>query len=175
MEEIKMKIKNGDAHNNPALIFVLSAILLILGCAVTVLYVVFVLPIIVLVVGLVFVAAGIWLVIFGALRLKKIKAYKSVLENPNAFVTTATFVSARVSSYSSVRVGHIPVKANVYKKITYDYQDEMGITHRVKSTLSYVPNQIAYLREKGTFAIKCKGNVSVIIEELPKMNDMYNL
>ena len=50
-----MKIKNGDAHNNPALIFVLSAILLILGCAVTVLYVVFVLPIIALVVGLVFV------------------------------------------------------------------------------------------------------------------------
>ena len=70
---------------------------------------------------------------------------------------------------------NVPTSLNVYKKIIYTYTDENKIQQTCKSVLSYTSNQVQHLQNKGTFKIKCKGNLSAIIEELPAQNKNFNI
>lgn len=170
--------KNGDANNNPTLIIVL-AVIFILGGLGSCVAVIGNFQAFLLVLGLILLAVGILFMVYGIKRKKTLKAYSELLNDPNAFMTTATFVKAKFASYSSTSVGvggiSLPTSVNVYKKIVYTYVDETGTTQNATSSLSYTPNQVDYLKEKGTFKIKCKGKVSVIIEEIPTQNKNFNL
>ena len=95
--------------------------------------------------------------VFGILRALSIKKYKALYNDPNAHVTNAKFVKAKMSSYSSKSVGvgpvNVPTSINVYKKIIYTYTDETGVEHTATSTMSYTPNQVKHLEGWGTFKI----------------------
>lgn len=170
--------KNGDANNNPTLILIIAVIfalggLILIGVNFSQFQAV------VLIIGIVLLAAGVCLFVYGIKRSKAMKAYSELLNDPNAFKTTATFVKAVFSSYSSKSVGvngfNLPTSVNIYKKVCYSYVDENGERHDAKSVLSYTSNQVEFLKQKGTFNIKCKGNVSAIIEEIPVQNGAFNL
>ena len=170
--------KNGDANNNPALIIALGLLFAIggIGCLalLTKGY-----SVVLLSVGVILTPIGILLFVFGILRAKKLKEYKNLLNDPNAHATDAKFIKAKMSSYTTKSVGvngiNVPTSVNVYNKIYYSYTDENGVAQTVKSTLSYTRNQVEYLQNKGEFKIKCKGNVSAIIEELPEQNKNFNI
>lgn len=170
--------KNGDANNNPKLIIVLGLIFAIggIGCL---LILSRGFSGLLLAVGLLLVSFGSLLFVFGILRAKKIKAYKNLLNNPNAFMTEAKFIKATFAGFSSESAGvgrlQVTTSVNVYKKITYSYIDENQVEQTGKSILSYTPNQVEYLQQKGSFKIKCKGNLSCIIEELPAQNKNFNI
>lgn len=170
--------KNGDANNNPVLIIVLSVLFTIGGVA-CLASLVNSFDGMLLTIGLILTIVGILLLVFGILRAKKIKAYKVLLNNPNAFITEAKFVKAKFASYTTKSVGagniNIPTTVNMYKKIIYSYTDEKGMAQTGKSTLSYTPNQVEYLERKGMFRIKCQGNLSCIIEEIPAQNKNFNI
>lgn len=174
-------MKNHDINNKPAFIFVLAAIFFSGGLAGLIIFwnEEFEYKIWVMIALAVLMVAGVIFVVYGSLRLVKLTKSKRLKNDPNAFVTDATFIKANFSSYSSSSIGvggiAIPTSLNVYKKITYEYVDEMGEKHVVKSNLSYFPKQIEYLQRKGTFKIKCCGKYSEIIEELPEVNSTFNL
>ncbi len=174
-------MKNKDINNKPALILVFAAIFLIGGIAGLIAAIgsksedktlFLVITILLIVIGVVF-------VVYGSIRAKKITDRKKLLNDPNAFVTEATFIGAKMSSYSSsmTTVAGIPVSGHmsVYKKVIYEYVDENGVKRTAKSNLSYFPKQIEYLKNLNKFKIKCKGNISEIIEEVPEVNSKINL
>lgn len=170
--------KNGDANNNPVLIIVFSLIFVIGGIAcLAMLTKEF--DGLLLAVGLILTPIGICLLVFGVMRTKKLKAYKRLLNNPNAYITEGKFLKAKFAGYSQKSVGlngmNIPTSINVYKKVIYTYTDEKGLVQTGKSILSYTPNQVEYLQNKGTFKVKCEGNVSCIIEEIPTQNKDFNI
>ena len=116
---------------------------------------------------------------FGILRLVKVNKCKALIEDPNAYTTEAKFIKSVMVSYStrSVGVGNIdvPTSINVYKKVVYEYADENGNYQKVKSVFKYFPKQVDFLKEKGTFKIKCKGKLSAIMEEMPDDNSRFNI
>lgn len=170
---------NGDSNNNPLLMFIFGAIFTLAGLIILPLSIIKSMEVWVTIIAGVLLVAGIIILVAAVLRTIVIKAYNQVLNDQNAFITQAEFVSAKFSNYTSTTVGvgnvEIPTKLNVYKKIIYTYTDEHGEQRTVKSILSYTPNQVEYLQNKGTFKIKCQGNISAIIEELPAMNSRYNV
>jgi len=170
--------KNGDANNNPILIIVLPIIFILSGCM-CLLLTLKSFDALVLLIGCILLLAGIALFIFGIKRSKMLKAYKSILNNPNSHITEATFIKATISSFTSKTVGvngrSLPTSINVYKKIKYSYTDENGVQQIGKSVLSYTSNQVKFLQNKGKFRIKCCGKISVIIEEIPEQNANFNL
>ena len=170
--------KNGDANNNPIVMIVLGAIFSVAGIVCLIMLAKEFNPLFALV-GAVLAVCGVAFLVFGILRGKTLKAYKNLLNDPNALVTDAQFIKATVSSYKSRSIGvggiDVPTSINIYKKITYSYVDEKGVKQTVKSVLSYTPNQADFLQNKGTFKIKCKGDFSAIIEELPEQNKRFNV
>ena len=174
-------MKNKDANNKPILILVLSAIFILGGFAglIAALKNDFENKTLLIVVTIILIVVGILFLVYGILRQIALSKNNKLLKDPNAYETTATFVSSKLSSYSSSSVGvggiNLPTSMNVYKKIIYSYTDEQGVQHTVKSTTSYFPNQVEFLKQKGTFKIKCKGKLSVITEEVPETNSRYNL
>lgn len=131
------------------------------------------------VLGLGLLAIGLIILAYGILKATKLKKYKALYNDPNAHLTDAKFIKAKLSSYSSKSVGvgnlDIPTSINVYKKIIYSYVDETGVEHTVKSLLSYTPNQVEYLQNLGTFKVKCSGNLSAVVEEVPNENKHFNI
>ena len=107
------------------------------------------------------------------------KKYKALIQDPHAYTTNAQFIKATVSGYTrrSVGVGNVDITTsmNVYKKVHYSYVDEAGVTQTVKSVWSFTPNQVEYLKDKRFFKIKCKGNFSAIVEEVPEQNKHFNV
>ena len=170
--------KNGDANNNPVLIIVLGLLFLV-GGVVSLIILCKGFNGLLLTVGLILTPVGILFIVFGIMRAKKLKAYKELLNNPNAHITDARFLKATFASYTSKSFGvggiSVPTSVNVYKKITYSYTDDNGMVQTGKSVLSYTPNQVEYLQNKGMFKIKCKGKVSAIIEEIPAQNKNFNI
>lgn len=170
-------MKNKDVNNQPVFLFILSVFFLGVGLA----GLIFSWnadienKTLILVAFAIFAVVGLYLLVYGIIRAVKIGTVKRLINNPYAFVTDATFVKANISSYSSTHINHIPTSANVHMKITYEYVDEMGEKHVVKSISSYYPKQVEYLRQKGTFKIKCDGKYSDIIEKLPEANSRYNI
>ena len=129
--------------------------------------------------GLGFFAAGALLSAFAISQIVLVNKCKKLYNDPNAFVADAKFVKSVLVGYSTRSVGvagiDVPTSINVYKKIVYEYTDETGTQQKVKSPLKYVPAQAKFLEEKGTFKIKCKGKLSVIIEDLPDEKARYNV
>lgn len=170
--------KSSDANNKPALILFLGILFLLGGGACAVFG--FLKSINVLgIAGLVLLAVGALVFVFGIIRAIKIKKYKALYNDPNARVTDAKFVKAKMSSYSTKSIGvgmiDVPTSINVYKKIIYTYTDENGVEHTVTSLMSYTPNQVRHLESLGTFKIKCAGKDSAIIEDIPDENKHFNL
>lgn len=174
-------MKNKDINNKPALIFLFAVLFLGGGLAGIIGFwnkdvedKTFLLG-----VCAVFVVVGLYLTIYGIIRAVKLSTVKKLKDDPTAFVTDATFIKANFSSYSSSSISSgsvtVPTSINVFMKITYEYVDEMGEKHVVKSTSSYYPKQIEYLQQKGTFKIKCRGKYSEIIEEIPEVNSKFNI
>ena len=117
--------KSSDANNTPGLILFLGVLFILGGGAACVFG--FLKSIKVLgIVGLVLFAVGVLVFVFGILRALSIKKYKALYNDPNAHVTNAKFVKAKMSSYSSKSVGvgpvSVPTSINVYKKIIYTYK-----------------------------------------------------
>lgn len=170
--------KNGDANNNPVLIIVLSIIFMFGGVA-SLLLTIKDFSGWLLAIGLILTPVGILLLVFGILRAKMMKKYKELLNDPKAYITDARFVKATFAGYSSKSAGagriSVVTSVNIYKKIRYSYTDENGMVQTGKSVLSYTPNQVKYLSNKGIFKIKCKGNISAIIEEIPVQNKDFNI
>ncbi|MBQ8615368.1 MAG: hypothetical protein IJ415_02260 [Clostridia bacterium] len=170
--------KNGDANNNPVLVIVLGLIFAIGGIACLAMLTKGFSGML-LTIGLILTPIGILFIVYGIMRAKKVKAYKTLLNNPNAHITEARFVKATMSSYTSKSFGvggiSVPTSVNVYKKIHYSYTDENGMAQTGKSVLSYTPNQVEYLQNKGMFKIKCKGKLSAIVEEIPAQNANFNI
>lgn len=172
--------KNRNINDKPGALIAIGLLFLLPGIALIISYfLVKNFPILVVIVGAVFAAVGLFIFIFGILRTKTMKKYKALLNDPNAYTTDATFIRSRFSSMqgSSVSVGFVtaPISADIYKKIIYSYTDQNGQHHEVKSIMSFVPNQVRYLEQKGTFKIKCDGAVSAVIEELPDISATFNL
>ena len=171
--------KNGDANNNPTLMFIISIIFIAGGIGAIVANLIGATETLFLIVGIVLLLAGCAIFVYAILRTRVLKAYKKLLEDEFALVTDATFIGSKLSGYTSKSVGvngfNVPTRVNVYKKIIYEYTDEFGIKRTVKSTLSYVSKQIEYLQQKHTFKIKCRGPISAIIEEVPEIDSRYNL
>ena len=165
-------MKNNDANNKPWLIL-LIAIVFVLGGGAAILFT----PWLEMgsIIGLILCPVGILLFVFGLLRAIQISKVRNLMYDASAIETTANFVKSKVSSYTSTSINGVPTSMNVYRKIIYTYIDENGVSHTVKSTLSYFGNQVDYLKNLGAFRIKCKGKVSVIIEPLPDTNSNYNL
>ena len=170
-------MKNNDINNKPAFILVLAVIFIGGGLAgfINVFNSDFEYRTLFLIVTPILMLCGLIFAVYGTIRLFKLNKAKKLKNDPDAYVTDATFVKANFSSYSSLSFWIIPISINAHKKITYEYVDETGVKHVAKSTLSYFPKQVEYLREKGAFKIKCKGKDSVIIEELPESKSLYNL
>ena len=172
--------KNRNVNDKPAFLLTIGSLFAVIGIALVVAYfVVPKFPVLVIVVGAIFSAVGIFIVIFGIFRARAVKKHNELLKDENAYVTEATFIKSKFSSYqgSGVSVGLVtaPITADIYKKIIYSYTDENGVYHEVKSIMSFVPKQAQFLKEKGTFKIKCKGKISAVIEELPDINAHYNI
>lgn len=98
-----------------------------------------------------------------------ISLHNRLLFNPDAFETTATFIAVKNNGYTAVN-GHV----TYFETVIYDYEDENGVHRVVKSILSLLPEQADYLKEKGTFKIRCKGKISAIIEDIPGRDIYYN-
>ena len=170
--------KSSDINNKPISIIIIGSVITILGSVFGVLgisksKVVFG------IVGLLFLVVGLAVLAFGILKFIKLKKYKELYNDPNAYVTEAKFIKAKMSGYSTKSVGvgsiDIPTSINVYKKIIYSYVDETGVEQTVKSVLTYTPNQVEHLQKMGTFKVKCKGKQSAIMEEVPNENKHYNV
>ncbi len=178
---MKNKNVNKDINNKPFLILLIAAVFLICGIGGLVLGLRYTIENrrLMLIITILFAAIGVYLFIFGLMRLFTLSAHKKLSDDPNAYQTDATFVSSKFLSYNVNSVGalnvEVPVSANVYKQIVYSYTDEHGNQHTAKSVLSYSLNQVKYLQQKGTFKIKCKGKASVIIEEFPSEEQIFNL
>ena len=134
---------------------------------------------ILLLIGAVLLAVGVLLVVFAFVRGKAIKEYKALLNDESAYQTKATFIRKKLSSTTSSSVGvgrvNIPTSVHVFYKVFYSYKDETGAEYTVKSTMSYTREQAEHLESLQTFAIKCKGKVSAIVEELPQTKDLFNI
>lgn len=165
-------MKNNDANNKPWLILLIATIFILGGGAA-----IFFTPWLGMgsIIGLILCPIGILMFGFGILRTIQISRVNNLIYDASSIETTATFVSSKVSSYTSTSINGVPTSMNVYRKIIYTYIDEGGISHTVKSTFSYFNNQVEYLKNMGTFRIKCRGKVSVIIEPIPDTNSNYNL
>ena len=133
----------------------------------------------VVLIGALFFAVGVGFICFAFIRAKTIKEYNALLEDLGAYNTKANFIKKRIYSSSSTSVGvgriDIPTSVHVFYKVYYSYRDEVGVNHEVKSTMTYTREQAEYLESLGTFAIKCKGKQSVIIEEMPQTRDLFNI
>ena len=170
-----------DANNNPILIGILGAVLVAFGG------VAFFAGIaskddsatMLMLIGALFLAIGAIMFVFAFIRGKAIKAYKDLLNNPSAYQTKATYIKKRLCSTNSTSVGvgrvDIPTSIHVFYKVYYSYTDEFGMNHDVKSTMSYTREQAEHLESLGTFAIKCKGEISAIVEELPSTKNLFNI
>ena len=172
-------MRNKDTNNNPFLVFMIGILFAGIGGVVIWLNIAKKMMIPVLLIGGLMAFCGTVFIIFAIKRSFEIGAYKRVLKDVHAHVTEAKFLSAKTTGATSTRVGgnmaRHTVSKSVFKTVYYSYFDENGHFHEVKSALSYVPKQVNYLQQKGTFKIKCRGKVSVIIEELPKTNEKFNL
>ena len=167
----KRKLK--DANNNPVFIVAIGVLFLVAGIAVAALGAS---ETWVLVVGILLAVCGAIFVPYGIYRGILIKKVNSLKNDPEAFKTEATFVKAvfsgATSKSTSIRTGNVNVptsyKLMIFKKIVYTYKDQNGMTYKAKSAFSFAPNQAKFLEEKKTFAILCKGKVSLIVEEVPE-------
>lgn len=103
--------------------------------------------------------------------------YKMLKRDPNAYTTTAIFKDAKYKSTSRVIVNDRYIEAETdYYTVVYDYTDETGFRHENAESDAYlVPKQLEYLKAKGSFQIKCKGPLSVIVDELPLPNEDFNI
>ena len=172
--------KNRNINDKPIALLFIGLLFTLPGIALIISYfLVEKFPVLVVVVGGVFAAVGLFILIFSIFRLKAMKKYKELLNDPNAYVTDAKFIRSKFSSMqgSGVSVGLVtaPISGDIYMKVVYSYTDENGQYHEVKSINSFVPKQARFLQEKGTFKIKCKGAVSAIIEEVPDINGLFNI
>ena len=141
------------------------------------------------VLGSIFLVVGVIILCWAIYRTILIVKYNKLLKDTTVYITEATYMGSKLAGGTITQVGghpmseggtiaslgDVPLKASVYKKIKYTYRDEKGVTHNVISINSFTPNQVSFLEQKQTFKIKCKGNMSAIIEELPEMNPMYNV
>jgi hypothetical protein len=132
-----------------------------------------------LLIGAVLAAVGVLFIVLSIIRGKAIKAYKALLADDGAYQTKATFLRKKLSSTTSSSVGvgrvNVPTSVHVFYKVFYSYKDETGVEHTVKSTMSYTREQAEHLESLQTFAIRCRGNVSAIVEEMPQTNSMFNI
>lgn len=174
-------MKNKDANNRPWLMFLFAVIFIGGGLAgfITILNSKSKDRVMFLVITSILIVLGCVIFVYAILRTIKLKRAKTMLNDSSVFVTDATFVKAKFSSFSSSSVGignvTVPTHINVYKKVFYQYIDENGVTRTGKSTKSYVPSQVEYLKNLHTFKIKCKGSKSEIIEEIPEINSRINI
>ena len=176
-------MRNNDTNNKPLAIFVCSALFIFAGIGAIILNFVKnfegLASVVIFAFCAVFEIVGIIMLVYGIIRTKAIKAMNKVLNDESAYTTTAKFIGSKISGYSKtdVKVANveIPTSINVFHKIIYSYVDENGVERTVRSVLTYFPQQAKYLKEKGEFAIKCKGKVSAIIEELPEVSGRYNI
>ena len=169
---------NKDINNTPWALYLTSILFGVVGVVGFVMYFTREKEIFFLILGGLFLLIALCVLPYAIVRTKAIKIYKEILHDESAFITTGTFVKSKFSSYqrSSTRVGKLDVtlNTNIYRKIVYTYVDEKGVKHTVKSKISYLKNQVEYLKNKGVFAIKCRGKDSVIIEPVPENNKSFN-
>lgn len=173
-------MKNNDVNNKPTIILILGSVFTIFGIIAIILFCLQnPVPWLGVAISVILLLLGPILLAVGIMRSKVLKDMTKLLHDPNAHVTTAKFISAKVSSYTSSSFGvggiSVPTSMNVYRKVIYSYNDENGVSHTATSQLSYFNNQIEYLKEKQNFSIKCKGKLSVITEKLPENNERFNL
>ena len=168
-----------DANNNPLLMFIISIIFIIgggMGLFVFIVNGITAGAALFVAVSAMLTGIGILLFGFSIYRTILISQYKKLINDVSAHITQATYIGKKVSGGSVTDAGGIPVSAHVFYTLEYTYMDEHGHSRRVKSVMSYTREQANFLEEKGKFMIKCKGSISVILEEdLPKTNDLYNL
>ena len=121
---------------------------------------------------------GLAIFIYSIINLIKVNKCLKLMKNPLAYETTATFIKIKDAGSTTTSVGvngvEVPTSINVYKKVVYEYTDQLGTNHTVTSTLKYVRIQAEHLQKLGKFKIKCNGALSVITEELPQPKSNYN-
>lgn len=168
-----------DINNRPVALYILMSFFMAIGVVFTVMYFTADKNMIFLIVAGVFYLIGFAILPYAIHRQKKMKEYRSILKDETAFITTARFVDSRFSSFQ--RKTFVGIKHNytigftVFRRIVYSYVDENGVEHTGKSQITYVKNQVEYLKDKGEFAIKCKGDKSVIIEPVPENTKNFNM
>lgn len=131
----------------------------------------------------VFGVVGICMVVYGIYRAIVLSLLKKLQNDENAYTTVAKFTGTKVVSSTTNRTNAgfgnqqltTAFNARIYQKVLYTYSDENGVERKGKSLLSYYPNQVKYLEEKRTFNIKCKGNLSLITEEVPTEQNLINI
>ena len=122
-----------------------------------------------LAISVILTAVGALLYVIWIYRTILISLHNRLLFNPDAFETTATFIAVKNNGYTAVN-SHV----TYFETVIYDYEDENGVHRVVKSILSLLPEQADYLKQKGTFKIRCKGKISAIIEDIPGRDIYYN-
>ena len=168
-----------DMNNKPAALYFLMSLFMAVGVVFTIMYFTSNQNMIFLIVAGVFYVIGFAILPYAIHRHKKMKEYRSLLKDETAFITTARFVDSKFSSIQ--RKTFIGIKNSytigftVFRRIVYSYIDENGVQRTGKSQITYVKNQVEYLRDKGEFAIKCKGDKSVIVEPVPENTKNFNL
>lgn len=173
-------MKNNDMNNKPVGILAIAILFIAVGVLAGVCYFngtltetwAILVAVLLLVVGIIF-------VVFGTYRAIVLSKVKKLLNDTSAYETSAKFIKSKTSGFSSASVGacgvNVPISANVYKKVIYEYIGELGVPHVVKSVYSYFPAQVKKLESMGSFKIKCKGKTSVITEKLEDPKSTFNL
>lgn len=168
-----------DVNNKPAVLYLMMSLFIAFGIVLTVMYFVYGQNLIFLIVAGVLYAVGLAILPYAIHRTKKMREYRSLLKDQTAFITTARFEDAKFSSLQRktfVGIKHnYTIGATVFRRIIYSYVDENGVPHKGKSQITYVKDQVEYLKQKGEFAIKCKGAKSVIIEPVPENTKNYSM
>ena len=155
--------KSNDLKNKPLLLVILGCIVAFGGLVfIPILFSSFSVP--VLIFGLILILGGVVIIVYGSLKLKTFNKIKELLKDETAYITEATYIKATVASTNSM-VLFSPSAAERYRKVVYKYTDESGVNHTATSYITYNDKQVDYLKNKGVFKIKCKGELSVIIEE----------
>lgn len=170
--------KTSDPMNRPWKLFLFTAFMMMVGFVFIVMAILFDSNLICFIVAGTFFVISFILLGIAIYRQNVMKKYNALLRDDSAMITMAEFKGAKFSNYSSrtITIGNktITTGFTVFRKIIYSYVDEAGVQHTVKSKISYFKNQVEYLRQKGMFAIKCKGRESAIIEPVPENNKNFN-